>query len=128
MDLRAPHVSAHPARVGTVAEAMAVSAERAVYDWRQAAPSGRRIIPRADRHFRKPSADSPACMCAPSSSPSISTRATVYDLALALRRAGGRLELADSQAKAIREYLLRGGFFMCDDFWGETNGRSSSHA
>jgi hypothetical protein len=30
----------------------------------------------------------------------------------------GHWELTDAQAKALREYLLRGGFFMCDDFWG----------
>jgi hypothetical protein len=26
--------------------------------------------------------------------------------------------LTDAQAKSLREYLLRGGFFMADDFWG----------
>jgi Domain of unknown function (DUF4159) len=31
----------------------------------------------------------------------------------------GHWNLTDSQAKKLREYLLRGGFFMCDDFWGE---------
>jgi hypothetical protein len=30
----------------------------------------------------------------------------------------GNWQLSDSQAKGLREYLLRGGFFMCDDFWG----------
>jgi len=28
----------------------------------------------------------------------------------------GHWNLTDSQAKLLREYLLRGGFFMCDDF------------
>jgi hypothetical protein len=31
----------------------------------------------------------------------------------------GQWRLTDSQAATLREYLLRGGFFMCDDFWGE---------
>jgi hypothetical protein len=31
----------------------------------------------------------------------------------------GRWQLTDKQAAAMREYLLRGGFFMADDFWGE---------
>ncbi len=31
----------------------------------------------------------------------------------------GQWRLTDQQAKQMREYLLRGGFFMCDDFWGE---------
>ncbi|HLK66616.1 MAG TPA: DUF4159 domain-containing protein [Bryobacteraceae bacterium] len=30
----------------------------------------------------------------------------------------GHWALTDSQVKAFREYLLRGGFFMCDDFHG----------
>lgn len=30
----------------------------------------------------------------------------------------GHWELTDEQAYALREYLLRGGFFMCDDFHG----------
>ena len=30
----------------------------------------------------------------------------------------GQWRLTDSQAKSLREYLLRGGFFMADDFWG----------
>jgi hypothetical protein len=32
----------------------------------------------------------------------------------------GQWNLTDQQAKQLREYLLRGGFFMCDDFWGES--------
>ncbi|HEY2012024.1 MAG TPA: DUF4159 domain-containing protein, partial [Bryobacteraceae bacterium] len=32
----------------------------------------------------------------------------------------GHWKLTDAQAKALREYLLRGGFFMCDDFHGST--------
>jgi hypothetical protein len=30
----------------------------------------------------------------------------------------GQWQLTDAQAKAMREYLDRGGFFMCDDFHG----------
>ena len=30
----------------------------------------------------------------------------------------GHWNLTDEQAKKLREYLLRGGFFMCDDFHG----------
>ena len=30
----------------------------------------------------------------------------------------GHWNLTDAQTKALREYLLRGGFFMCDDFHG----------
>ena len=30
----------------------------------------------------------------------------------------GHWNLSDAQAKSLREFLLRGGFFMCDDFHG----------
>jgi hypothetical protein len=30
----------------------------------------------------------------------------------------GHWNVSDAQAKSMREYLLRGGFFMCDDFHG----------
>jgi hypothetical protein len=30
----------------------------------------------------------------------------------------GDWQLTDAQVKVVREYLLRGGFFMFDDFWG----------
>jgi hypothetical protein len=35
----------------------------------------------------------------------------------------GHWDLPDNQAKQLREYLLRGGFFMCDDFHGEESYR-----
>ncbi len=31
----------------------------------------------------------------------------------------GYWELDDEELSRLREYLLRGGFLMCDDFWGE---------
>jgi hypothetical protein len=31
----------------------------------------------------------------------------------------GRLEFEDAEVKALRRYLLNGGFLMVDDFWGE---------
>lgn len=30
----------------------------------------------------------------------------------------GRMDLSDSEAKALRDYLLAGGFLVVDDFWG----------
>jgi len=32
----------------------------------------------------------------------------------------GWWNLTDAQAAKMRDYLLRGGFFMCDDFWGDS--------
>src|ERR1700683_3118661 len=33
----------------------------------------------------------------------------------------GRWDLTDAQAAKLRDYLLRGGFFWCDDFWGPSD-------
>jgi Domain of unknown function (DUF4159) len=33
--------------------------------------------------------------------------------------AAGQMELDDDQVKAMRSYLLNGGFIMADDFWGD---------
>src|SRR5262245_55177729 len=30
----------------------------------------------------------------------------------------GHMDLSQAEAERIREYLLRGGFWHCDDFWG----------
>ena len=40
----------------------------------------------------------------------------------------GHWALTDAQVRAFREYLLRGGFFMCDDFHGTQEWESSSRA
>ena len=37
----------------------------------------------------------------------------------------GYWDLSDAELDRLREYLLRGGFLMCDDFWGEDDGRYS---
>jgi len=42
----------------------------------------------------------------------------VYDWPWLYAVQTGHWQLTDAQAKAMREYLLRGGFFMADDFWG----------
>src|SRR6185369_10129117 len=33
----------------------------------------------------------------------------------------GYWELDDEEVARLREYLLRGGFLMCDDFWGDSD-------
>ena len=56
--------------------------------------------------------------CAPSNSPSTWTKATRYDWPWLYAVQVGEWGLTDTQAKEMREYLLRGGFFMADDFHG----------
>jgi hypothetical protein len=39
---------------------------------------------------------------------------------------GEQMGLNDAEAKALRDYLLGGGFLMVDDFWGESEWKSLS--
>jgi len=34
--------------------------------------------------------------------------------------------LTDAETARLREYLLRGGFLVVDDFWGDDSGKSSA--
>jgi hypothetical protein len=43
----------------------------------------------------------------------------VYDWPWLYAVQTGNWNLTDSQAASLREFLLRGGFLMCDDFWGD---------
>lgn len=43
----------------------------------------------------------------------------VYDWPWLYAVQAGSWQLTDSQVVALREYLMRGGFLMCDDFWGD---------
>lgn len=40
----------------------------------------------------------------------------------------GGLTLAEAEARALREYLLNGGFLMLDDFWGEMEWQNCEYA
>ena len=39
----------------------------------------------------------------------------------------GRLELQEEEVSALRKYLLNGGAFMADDFWGDTEWENFEH-
>ena len=43
----------------------------------------------------------------------------VYDWPWIFAVQASPMDLTDSQAKKLREYLLRGGFLMCADTWGD---------
>jgi Domain of unknown function (DUF4159) len=87
-------------------------------DWREGISSWTTDYPRSDRHFSE----------AMRRLTRVSTRSVEqpvnldwndqYDWPFLYGVEVGHWELTDAQAKALREYLLRGGFFMCDDFHG----------
>ena len=88
-------------------------------DWRLGGTSWTQDYPRADRHFAQAlrrltrihvrSVEQPV---------NLEDEDDVYDYPWLCAGEMGDWKLTGSQAKTLREYLLRGGFLMLDDFWG----------
>jgi hypothetical protein len=89
-------------------------------DWREGYSMWTQDYPRADRHFSEAmrrltrihvrSVEQPVNL---DDGDDVDNWPWLYAVQV------GNWRLTDAQAKQMREYLLRGGFFMCDDFWGE---------
>jgi hypothetical protein len=74
--------------------------------------------PRADRHFVLALRRLTRIHVRSVEQPVNLDEGAVYDWPWLYAVQTGHWQLTDSQAKSLREYLLRGGFFMADDFWG----------
>lgn len=74
--------------------------------------------PRADRHFSLAVRRLTRIDVRSVEQPVNLDEGDVYDWPWLYAVQPGHWQLTDAQAKAMREYLLRGGFFMADDFWG----------
>ncbi len=89
-------------------------------DWREGNTMWTQDYPRADRHFSEAirrltrlhvrSVEQPV---------NLDDGDDVYNWPWLYAVQVGSWKLTDAQALKMREYLLRGGFFMCDDFWGQ---------
>jgi hypothetical protein len=89
------------------------------YDWREGQTNWTIDYPRSDRHLalairrltriNARSAEQPI---------NLDEDDDVYNYPWLYAVEVGHWELTDSQIQKFREYLLRGGFFMCDDFHG----------
>jgi len=89
------------------------------WDWHQGHSSWTNDYPRADRHFlaairrltrlNARSVEQPV---------SLDDHDEVYNYPWLYAVFVGEWDLTDQQARTLRDYLLRGGFLMCDDFWG----------
>jgi hypothetical protein len=88
-------------------------------DWTEGFFSWTNDYPRADRHFVQ----------AVKRLTRLSTRSVeqpvnlndgddVYNWPWLYAVQTGQWQLTDAQAAKLRDYLMRGGFLMCDDFWG----------
>jgi hypothetical protein len=88
-------------------------------DWREGFTSWTQDYPRADRHFaaavRRLTRVHTRSTEQPSNPDDIDD---FFNWPWLAAGEMGDWKLTDAQAKTLREYLLRGGFLMLDDFWG----------
>jgi hypothetical protein len=94
-------------------------------DWREGYTSWTNDYPRSDRHMallvrrltriHMRSAEQPV---------SLDDGDDVFHWPMLYSAMAGSMSLTDSQAAKLREYLLRGGFLVCDDIWGTDDWRN----
>ena len=93
---------------------------RARGDWRQGYTYWTQDYPRADRHFLQALRRLTRINARSVEQPvNLDDGDDVYNWPWLYAVQPGHWELTDAQAAKMRDYLQRGGFFMCDDFWGE---------
>jgi hypothetical protein len=90
-----------------------------VHSWQRGLSIWTQDYPRADRHFLQAvrrltridarSVEQPV---------NLDDEEDVYNWPFLYAVQTGQWDLTDAQAAKLRDFLLRGGFFMCDDFWG----------
>jgi hypothetical protein len=88
-------------------------------DWREGNAIWTQDFPRADRHFVQAVRRLTRLQVRSVEQPINLDEGDVYDWPWLYAVQVGHWNLTDSQAAQMREFLLRGGFFMADDFWGE---------
>jgi hypothetical protein len=88
-------------------------------DWREGGTGWTEDYPRADRHFatalRRLSRVDARSLEQPVNPDDVDD---IYNWPWLYGGLVGNWDLSDEQAAKIREFLLRGGFFYADDFWG----------
>jgi hypothetical protein len=88
-------------------------------DWREGGTSWTQDYPRADRHFAQAIRRLTRIHARSVEQPvNLDWKDEVYNYPWLCAGEMGDRKLTDSQAATLREYLLRGGFLMLDDFWG----------
>ncbi len=87
-------------------------------DWTQGLSNWTTDYPRADRHFAEALRRLTRIHVRSVEEPVNLDEGDEYDWPWLYAVEVGHWNLTDAQVKSMREYLLRGGFFMCDDFHG----------
>ena len=91
-----------------------------IVDWRQGGTSWTQDYPRADRHFAQAIRRLTRISARSVEQPvNLDDEDDVYNWPWLCAGEMGDWKLTDAQAAKLREYLLRGGFLMLDDFWGD---------
>ena len=86
--------------------------------WTQGYSSWTTDYPRSDRHFAEAMRRLTRVNARSVEQPVNLDEGDAYDWPFLYAVEVGHWQLTDEQAKGLREFLLRGGFFMCDDFHG----------
>src|SRR5690242_8823388 len=91
---------------------------RGGWDWRQGGTHWTMDYPRSDRHFSLALRRLTRVHVRSVEQPINLDDHDQYDWPWLYAVEVGHWDLTDEQTKGLREYLLRGGFLMCDDFHG----------
>jgi hypothetical protein len=86
--------------------------------WKEGASNWTMDYPRSDRHFSRALRRLTRIHARSAEQPVDLDTGDVYDWPWLYGVEVGHWNLTDEEARQMREYLLRGGFFMCDDFHG----------
>jgi hypothetical protein len=88
-------------------------------DWREGGSSWSQDYPRADRHFAQALRRLTRVNARSVEQPiNLDDGDDVYNWPWLCAGEMGDWKLTEDQVKRLRDYLLRGGFLMLDDFWG----------
>jgi hypothetical protein len=88
-------------------------------DWREGGTSWSQDYPRADRHFAVALRRLTRIQVRSVEQPvNLDDEDDVYNWPWLAAGEMGDWKLTESQVQKLRDYLLRGGFLMLDDFWG----------
>jgi hypothetical protein len=87
--------------------------------WKEGASNWTMDYPRSDRHFAAAVRRLTRVQARSVEQPVDLDEGDVYDWPWLYAVEVGHWDLTDAQARTLREYLLRGGFFFCDDFHGD---------
>lgn len=90
------------------------------YDWRKGGTGWTNDYPRADRHFVQAVRRLTRIHVRSTEQPiNLEDGDDVFDWPWIFAVEASPMQLNDALAKKLREYLLRGGFLMCADTWGD---------